>query len=737
MRFVHPALPLFFVLMTVHVTPVCSSVTASDARTADDDTSISGNRGISETSAIPETDRGELGYPVPAPSNPDIVALTRRDGNRHFLHLFHVTGEMDHRITQQTRRNQQTGHSTAEYSRVEIDMLMHKAGIPTEYFEGDMAWRPVLDQFGYQWFAFVANKGGKLQLHLGYISSNATLNTVVFPIGFASVVTNPVFSPDGNALAFSADGTIYAEMNIGHVIRKRDFRLMDPKPLTEELDGPGESFFPAWSPDGSMIAYQGRPVDGDREGVSSLFVIDVAGWLRNGDPAVVPTSHPVSPESMNEEGATPQAHHLRPSWAPEGRILSFYEHAGDDAESRYAVKQVRLLNIVRNRDANRYEGVPIEHANTPYFAGPSMGFPRSAPHWMVLDYDGEPASGILWTQYNPELDHPLMFSHFGYYTGDRRDFQINLFSFSNRFNWLERTRNNRYPTAIRSHRQNRFFYIAATGDRDVLKVVDRVSSTSEPTVRREIHEVPALIRGGLFPGWGHSYIGEGRRGAYLAATFTAMAGATVYASAVRYRTTGKSPGNTFLISLGAATAAVWGFNIFDLQRQFPVYRSYPVTTTFGGYGNGRGDRPDVDLENAPIRTASKTRAMMLSVLYPGLGHVYIGNRTKGYILGSTFTLLAGSTFAGAAYRYHYPVLTPSNEVLITMGAVTLGTWLFGLIDLHQSFRPNFFAYRTGPDANYDTSPPRARLALMPRVEHLRLGNNRFRDYAAMGVVLSF
>ncbi|MFO8029303.1 MAG: hypothetical protein R6U28_05550 [Cyclonatronaceae bacterium] len=733
MRLVHPALLLLFVLMAVNVTPVCSSVPVSDVRIAGEDTSIQ------ENTAIPETDRGELGYPVPAPSDPDIVALTRRDGNRHYLHLYHVTGGMDHRITQQTRRNQQTGRSTVDYTRVENDMLMRKAGIPTGYFEGDMAWRPVLDQFGYQWFAFVATSGDKVQLHLGYISSNTTLNTVVFPIGFASVVTNPVFSPDGNALAFSADGTIHVEMDIGHVIRKRDFRLMDPKPLTEELDGPGESFFPAWSPDGSMIAYQGRPVDGDREGVSSLFVIDVAAWLRNDDAEVVPPSHPVSPESIDMEGITLQVtpHHLRPSWAPSGHTLAFYEHAGDAAESRYAVKQVRLLNIVRNREANRYEGVPIEHADTPYFAGPAMGFPRSAPQWTVLDYDGEPARGILWTQYNPELDHPLMFSHLGYYTGDRRDFQVNLFSFSNRFNWLERTRNNRYPTAIRSHRQNRFFYIAAAGDRDVLKVVDRVSSTSEPSVRREIHEVPALIRGGLYPGWGHAYIGEGRRGAYLAATFTAMAGVTGYASAVRYRTTGKSPGNTFLISLGAATAAVWAFNIFDLQRQFPVYRPYPVTSTFDGYNNVPGDRSGVDPEDDPIRTASKTRAIMLSALYPGLGHVYIGNRTKGYILGSTFTLLAGSTFAGAAYRYHYPVVTPSNEVLITMGAVTLGTWLFGLIDLHQSFRPNFFAYRTGPDANYDASPPRARLALTPRLEHLRLGNSRFRDYAAMGVVLSF
>lgn len=692
---------------------------------------------------------GEISYPVPSPSNPDIIAYTRKDGNRHYLHLYHVTTGADERIVHQTRREQEVRSSLRSVPRNQAEALMRNAGLPTAYFEGDFAWRPGLDQFGYQWFAFVATQAGKTQLHLGYISSGENLRTVVFPVAFGNVVTNPAFSPDGNKLVFSADGQLYIEQDIGRVIRKREFKFMQPRRITGHANG---SFFPSWSADGSMIAYQTRPDEGRRTGFETVFVIDVS-QLPEGR---LPMAHRVSID--DEEGVI--SRHQRPSWAPSGRLLAWYEHTehtGEEAaeeenaaqpirtddtdtppEETYQAKKIRLIRVDFDRSRNAWIGMTLQRPARRFFAESVYAFDRTAPHWATIEYDRRPADGILWVRHAPDLEHPLHFSHLDYYADNRADFTFNIFSFSNRFEWLERTRQNRYPAAIQSDGHVRYVYIAREGDRQRLKVVDRQTATIQPAIRMERREVPSVIRSGLYPGWGHFHIGENRRGAWLTGTFTALAGATVTGAVIRYRSEESKPGDALLISLGAATGVAWTFSLIDLKRQFPSYREIPVNSTFEGY---RRDITHVqDHEYLTVSGPVKRDAMLLSALYPGLGQIYIGERRKGYILGLTFTALAGSTVAGAAYRYHYPGPTPSNEVLIGLGAATLGTWIFNLIDVQQSFNNNFFASAVRVDGAGDTSQSfasRAEIALAPRVDYLRIGNYTYREYAAIGLSLSF
>ena len=700
---------------------------------------------------------GKISYPVPSPSNPDIIAYTRKDGNRHYLHLYHVTTGMDEHIVHQTRREQEVQGRLRSVPRNQAEALMRNAGLPTGYFEGDFAWRPGLDQFGYQWFAFVATQAGKTQLHLGYIASGESLRTVVFPVAFGNLVTNPAFSPDGNKLVFSVDGQLYIEENIGRVIRKRDFKLMQPRRITGHANG---SFFPSWSADGSLIAYQTIPDEGRRTGFQTVFVIDVSD-LPEGR---LPRAHRVS--IVDEEDV--MSHHQRPSWAPSGRILAWYEHkvqtweenaeegitdqtirltdtdeipdeiTDETQDDAHQAKQIRLVRVDFDRNRNAWIGMTLQRPARRFFAESVYAFERSAPQWATIEYDRRPADGILWVRHAPELEHPLHFSHLTYYADNRADFTFNIFSFSNRFEWLERTRNNQHPAAIQSDGHIRYVYVARDGDRRQLKVVDRQTTAIQPVVRMERKEVPAVKRSGIYPGWGHFHIGENRRGAWLTGTFTALAGATAATAVIRYRNDHAEPGNPVLVSLGAATGVAWAFSLIDLSRRFPSYKEIPVTSTFEGY---RRDITHIhDHKYLTIHGPARRDAVLLSAIYPGLGQIYIGERRKGYILGFTFTALAGSTVAGAAYRFHYDGPTPSNEVLIGLGAATLGTWIFNLIDVQQSFRNNFFASADRVDGAGGTSQAlasRAEISLAPRVDYLRIGNHAYREYAAVGLSLSF
>ncbi len=742
---------------------------------------------VSNIPDVSATPTGQIGYPVPSPSNPDIIAYIRKDDDRSHLHLYHVTTRADEQVTQNTLRIQtpgirHPGNPLQSINRSETNDLKRRAGVPSGHFEGDFSWSPVLDQFGSQWFAFSATHSGKTQLHIGHITSSAALSVSVFPIDFGTLVTNPVFSPDGNSLVFSADGDLYLVPDISTVIRKRDFTQMNPLRIT---DNPGGSFFPDWSHDSRLIAYQNRPVEGERQGFESLFIIDA----HTVHPERIPRSHLV----MVSDAGSAGSHHLRPSWSPFSRTLAFFEYydpagvdqdmdqdsAADGAEAAdgaleaadgahetadganhvnnpvnfdqtdapedpmiaetHLEMNIRAVQVAFNQNLDRWIGQPIPGRAGDYIAESAVSFSRSAPQWASIEFGRRLETGILWIRRDPGLGNPLYFSDLTRYSQGQSDFALNLFSFSNRFSWLEPTTDNRYPAIAQSDEKTRYLYVTRDDDEmDRLVIVDRRSTTLNPLVRKEIPTVPATIRSGLYPGWGHFHIGESRRGAYLAGTFTALAGATVAGSVIRYQSDGSNPGNAFLISLGAATAAVWAFNLFDLHQQLPAYREFPVSSTFGGYA-GEGVSPDQIRQKDITRSASKRRAMLYSALYPGLGHLYINQRPKAYVLGSVFTVLAGSTFAGAAYRYHYPGPTPSDEVLIGMGAATLGIWIYSLIDLQQSFTYAFFA---DAGTGHNTSEARAFtrrpvLALGPKTDYLQMGNKIYKEYAAIGLTLSF
>ena len=109
-------------------------------------------------------------------------------------------------------------------------------------------------------------------------------------------VGSPAFSPDGGSIAFhesDEDGGIFIAGATGESVR----RLTDI------------GFHPAWSPDGTRIAFTTEEI-GDpasRQGQSLLYVVDVAGG---------------TPKTIVDGDAA------QPSWSPSGRRIVYWSNTG-------------------------------------------------------------------------------------------------------------------------------------------------------------------------------------------------------------------------------------------------------------------------------------------------------------------------------------------------------------------------------------------------------------------------
>jgi Tol biopolymer transport system component len=125
--------------------------------------------------------------------------------------------------------------------------------------------------------------------------------TVPVPIGYGF---NPRLSPDGQWVLYYADTpeNLNAEAYIYNVVTRQ---------LRNLTQHPGHDWSPAWSPDGTQIAFASA-----RDGNAELYVVDVACAQRN-DCARSARRLTITPESE-----------LGPSWSPDGRQIIYARDHG-------------------------------------------------------------------------------------------------------------------------------------------------------------------------------------------------------------------------------------------------------------------------------------------------------------------------------------------------------------------------------------------------------------------------
>ncbi|WP_280138044.1 winged helix-turn-helix domain-containing protein [Terriglobus roseus] len=116
----------------------------------------------------------------------------------------------------------------------------------------------------------------------------------------------PAFSPDGSALAYvgvSSDGRSQ------HLFLQK----VGSEVMQQITDGPGQDFSPTWAPDGRQIAYLSDTPEG-----LGIFLLDLASQTAR---------RVFVPQELThwDEGAL--------SWSPDGRSLVFPDHAGSSPSS--------------------------------------------------------------------------------------------------------------------------------------------------------------------------------------------------------------------------------------------------------------------------------------------------------------------------------------------------------------------------------------------------------------------
>jgi TolB protein len=150
-----------------------------------------------------------------------------------------------------------------------------------------------------EWIAFNSDRGGGVQ---GWLVRPD--GTDLQPMPMAGWVEYPSFSPDGLRVAYmSAIGSNY-EIVIGDLVSGATTRLTNT---------PGSDGWPAWSPDGTTIAFKS-----DRDDCA-FAPRDDACW-DNGDGDTHHDIWLVDADGSNLRRATPE-HGQFVAWAPDGRYL--------------------------------------------------------------------------------------------------------------------------------------------------------------------------------------------------------------------------------------------------------------------------------------------------------------------------------------------------------------------------------------------------------------------------------
>jgi Tol biopolymer transport system component len=114
---------------------------------------------------------------------------------------------------------------------------------------------------------------------------------------------DPAWSPDGSQIAFARRGGDVMNIWVMQADGSNPVRLTDHEPVS-----PITSFEPAWSPDGSRIAYAG-PAERPAEG--SIWVMDADGSDR-----------------VRLTEANQYTHVNRPAWSPDGARIAFWAYKG-------------------------------------------------------------------------------------------------------------------------------------------------------------------------------------------------------------------------------------------------------------------------------------------------------------------------------------------------------------------------------------------------------------------------
>lgn len=128
-------------------------------------------------------------------------------------------------------------------------------------------------------------------------------------------------------------------------------------------------------------------------------------------------------------------------------------------------------------------------------------------------------------------------------------------------------------------------------------------------------------------------------------------------------------------------------NLFPTAVQSNGHTRFTYVSHDPAQGANQIQMKDISSELKDIsirRDIHRGRVISLAAVYPGLGHYYIGERRRAFIVGGAFTAVTLTTTAFAISR-HYDLSKyhATNQTLISMGALVVGLWAVNMYDIHR------------------------------------------------------
>jgi TolB protein len=142
-------------------------------------------------------------------------------------------------------------------------------------------------------FAYGSDKSGDFDIYLATLDGDLELRLTDHPLG----ENGPAWSPDGTLIAYSITGDAGSDIWVTAVSEG------EARAVTSEA---GDEFGPTWSPDGTKLAF----TNGD----SIIEVVNLDGSGRQ----------PLTDGSASD---------LDPAWSPDGALIAYAHNAGDHENS--------------------------------------------------------------------------------------------------------------------------------------------------------------------------------------------------------------------------------------------------------------------------------------------------------------------------------------------------------------------------------------------------------------------
>jgi Tol biopolymer transport system component len=359
---------------------------------------------------------GQIYSPLFCPSNPDLVAYERQVEDIQELYLYNYrTGEI-----QAIRAVGEAGGKKEDpfqslFETRQLDDFTR--------FEGQLDWRPVLDDKQRQWFIFVSNGGGKsFDLYLSYVDRYGRMaSEPALHLAHDGVDQYPRWAPDGASLVFvsgdKSGSDLFLTNDMAELLRQNDLKLFRPVKITTN---PEEDNYPAWSPDGKALAYQALW----REGTLLNMGINVIN---------VDEINNAAPRTIRVTTDLGTYHEYNPSWSAKGNYLAYYlSQARVDQESGNRLLDIGVATVIRNAKNNRIESGRVIQGTSPRLAKNVIPNRNTGPTWSSRCPDEALANNIFYVKRDEKNSNPIVSANFSKWHNRNIDYENAVATFSTR-----------------------------------------------------------------------------------------------------------------------------------------------------------------------------------------------------------------------------------------------------------------------------------------------------------------